>query len=165
MLALDHVIRQLIRVLARLRKIAGQRATDFANGFDQRITELLTLKMRPHSFHDALPEFITAFSMNRLIPNHCELVNTRRDKNQHRITLAGLVHAEPVKLFLRRNERITVQLPPLDQNANFTGRFRFGFPNRLNNPVVLEFAEEFSRSHLITSSIPPRRRRNFRRRR
>jgi hypothetical protein len=33
----------------------------------------------------------------------------------------------------------------------------------LKNPVVLEFAEEFSRSHLITSSNPLRRRRNSRR--
>jgi hypothetical protein len=73
------------------------------------------------------------------------------------------LHTEPVKLLLRGDKRITVQLPPLDQNANFTGRFRFGFPNRLNNPVVLEFAEEFSRSHLITSSIQRRLRQNCRR--
>jgi hypothetical protein len=32
----------------------------------------------------------------------------------------------------------------------------------LNNPIMLDFAEEFSRSHLITSSIPRRLRRNYR---
>ena len=103
--------------------------------------------------------------MNRLVANDGKFMNTRRDKNEHRIALARLVHTEPMKLPLRGNEGITLQFPALDQNANLTGRFRFSFVNRLNNPVVLEFAKEFSRSHLITSSIPRRLRRNSRRHR
>jgi hypothetical protein len=75
------------------------------------------------------------------------------------------VHTKPMKLRLRRNQRITLQLTALDENPNFTRGFRFGFSNRLNDPVVFEFAEEFSRSHLITSSIPRRLRQNSRRRR
>jgi hypothetical protein len=141
----------------------GQYAPDFLDRFYQCITELLILKMRPHSFHNALPEFIAAFFMNRVVPNNRKFMNTRRDENEHRIALARLIHAEPLKSPLGGLERITAQFPALDQNANLTGGFRFSFPNRLNNPVVLEFAKEFSRSHLITSSIPRRLRRNCRR--
>ena len=142
-----------------------QHDPDFLDRFYQRITELLTLKMSPHSFHNALPEFIAAFFMNCVIPNNREFVSTRRDKNEHGITLARLVHTQPMKLPLRRNKRITLQFPALDQDPNLTGGFRFRFLNRLNDLIVLEFAEEFSRSHLITSSIPRRLRQNCRPRR
>ena len=100
----------------------GQNAADFFNRFYQRITELLILKMRPHSLHNALPEFIAAFFMNRAVPNDRKFMNTRRDKNEHRIALARLVHTEPMKLSLRRDEWITFQLPALNQNANLAGR-------------------------------------------
>ncbi len=143
----------------------GQYTPDFLDRFYQRITELLILKMRPHSVHDALPEFIATFFVNGLVANNGELMDSRRDKNEHRIALARLVHPEPMKLPLRGNEGIILQFPALDQNANLAGGFRFGFPYRLNNPVVFEFAKEFSRSHLITSSIPRRRPRNCRRHR
>ena len=86
----------------------GQYAPDFLDRFYQRITELLILKMRPHSFHDALPEFIAAFFMNRVVPNDRKFMNTRRDKNEHRIALARLVHTEPMKLPLCSNEGITL---------------------------------------------------------
>jgi hypothetical protein len=46
--------------------------------------------------------------MNGLVPNDGELMNTRDDKNEHRIALACLVHTEPMKLLLRRNEGITL---------------------------------------------------------
>ena len=161
-LALDHVIRQFICVSQRLRKLPGQYAPDFLDRFYQRITELLILKMRPHSFHDALPQFIAASFVNGLVANDGELMNTRRDENEHRITFARLVHTEPLKFPLCGLERVTLQFSPLNQNANLTRRFRFGFSNRLNDPVVLEFTKEFSRSHLITSSIPRRRRQNCR---
>ena len=116
-----------------------------------------------HCRRDALPELIATFFVNGLVANDGKFMNTRRDKNQHRIALARLVHAEPMELPLRGNNGITLQFPALDQNANLTGGFRFGFSNRLNNPVVLEFAKELSRSHLITSSTPRRLRRNCRR--
>ncbi len=86
----------------------GQYAPDFLDRFYQRITELLILKMRPHFFYNALPEFIAAFFMNRVVPNNRKFMNTRRDKNEHRIALARLVHTEPMKLPLRGNEGITL---------------------------------------------------------
>jgi hypothetical protein len=163
--ALDHVIRQFICVSHRLRKMPGEYAPDFIDRFYQRITELLVLKMRSHFFNNTLPEFVAAFFMNRVIANDRKFVNTRRDKNEHRIALARLVHTEAMKLPLCCNERITIQFATLDQNANLAGRSGLRLANRLNNPVVLEFAKEFSRSHLITSSIPRRLRRNCRRHR
>lgn len=86
----------------------GQYVPDFIDRFYQRITELLILEMRPHSFHNASPEFIAAFFMNRVVPNDRKFLNTRRDKNEDRIAFARLVHTEPMKLPLRRNERITL---------------------------------------------------------
>ncbi len=141
----------------------GQYAPDFLlDRFYQCITELLILKMSPHFFYDALPEFIAAFFMNRVVPNNRKFMNTRRDKNEHRIALARLVHTEPMKLPLCCNERITIQFATQDQNANLTGGPGLRLANRLINPIVLEFAEEFLRSHLITNSILHRLRRNCR---
>jgi len=107
-LALDHVIRQFICVSHRLRKVPGEYAPGFLDRFYQRITELLILKMRPHPFHDALPEFIAAFFMNRVVPNDRKFMNARRDKNEHCIALARLVHTEPMKLALCSLEGITL---------------------------------------------------------
>src|SRR5262245_37400430 len=112
--ALDHVIRQFIRVRARLREIACQHFPDFANGFHQRITKLLVPEMRADSFHDTLPEFVAAFLVNRFIANDGKLMSTRRDINEHRIALTGLVHTETMELLLCRDEWITIQLSPLD---------------------------------------------------
>src|SRR5262249_19685392 len=104
--------------------------------------------MRPHFLHNALPEFVTTFLVNRFIANHRDFTSTGRDENQHRITLAGLVHTESAKLPLRRNEGITLQLATLDQNAKLSRRFGFRFADHLHDTVCLEFAEKFSRSHL-----------------
>src|SRR5215510_9084537 len=106
--------------------------------------------MRPHSLYNALPEFVATFLVNRFIPNHRDFMSTGRDKNEHRVALARLVHTKPVKLPLRRNEGITLQLATLDQNAKLGRGVGFRFADRLNDPVVVEFAKEFSRSHLIT---------------
>lgn len=161
-LALDYVIRQFVSVSHRLRKMPGQYAPDFLDRFYQCITEFLILKMPPHFFYNALPKFTAAFLVNRFVANNSEFMNTWRDKNEHRIALARLVHTEPMKSPLCSLERITLQFAALNQNANLTGSFRFGLPDRLNDPVVLEFAKEFSGSHLITSSTPRRLRRNCR---
>jgi hypothetical protein len=59
--------------------------------------------MRSHCFRNALPEFIAAFLMNRVVANDRKFMNTRRDKNEHGIVFARLVHTEPMKLHLRRN--------------------------------------------------------------
>src|SRR5512132_1610411 len=59
-----------------------------------------------------------------------------------------------MKLPLCCNERITIQFATLNQNANLTGGSGLRLVNRLNNPIVLEFAEEFPRSHLYHQLEP-----------
>src|SRR5258708_31676566 len=100
--------------------MALQHGRDLLDRFNQRITELLILKMPPHSFHDALPEFIAAFFMNRVVPNARKFMNARRDKNEHRIALARLVHPDPMKLALCSFDGLTLYFTALDQNANVT---------------------------------------------
>ena len=70
--------------------------------------------MRSHFFHNTLPELITTFFVNRFVANHREFMNTRRDKDEHRIALARFVHTEAMKLFLRRDKWIAVQFAALD---------------------------------------------------
>ena len=61
-----------------------------------------------------LPELIATFFVNAFVANNGKLMNTWCDKNQHRIALARLVHTEPLKLPLRRNEGFTLQFAALD---------------------------------------------------
>src|SRR5215471_14683872 len=110
--------------------------------------------MRPHSFDDALPEFIAAFLVNRFVANDRQFMSARRHKDQHRIAFARLVHTEPMKLPLRRSKGITLQFASLDQNANLTGGPRFRFANRLDDPVVLEFAKKVSGPHFYHQLEP-----------
>lgn len=126
----------------------GQHFADFLDRLDQRVTELLILKMRPHVFRDLAPECVAAFLVDRFVANNGELMRARRHEDQHPIALARFVHTEPMKLPLCRNERITFQFATLDQDANLTGRFHFSFADGLNDSIVLEFGKEFSRSHM-----------------
>jgi hypothetical protein len=128
----------------------GQHAPNLLNRFDDCGTELLRLKVRSHPLDNTLPEFIAAFFVSGLVAYYREFMRARRDENHHRVALARLVHAEPTKLLLRRNKGITVQLAALNQNPNLTGTFRFRLANRLDDLVVLKFAEEFSCSHLCS---------------
>jgi len=80
-LPFDYVVWQLIRVSQRLRKMRGEQFADFANRLDQRVAKLLVLKMRPHSFDNALPKLVTAFLVNGSIANNGELVLAWRYEN------------------------------------------------------------------------------------
>ncbi len=101
----------------------GQQFADFLNRFDQGVTEFLVLKMRPHSFDNALPELVAAFLMNRFIADDGELVRAWRDENQNRVLLTCLVHTKLMKLFLRCSEWIAAQFAALNINANLAGGF------------------------------------------
>jgi len=81
----------------------GEQFADFINRIYQGIAEPLILKMPAHCRDNALPKFIPAFFMNRVVANDRKFMNTRRDEDQHCVALARLVHTEPMKLFLRRN--------------------------------------------------------------
>ena len=98
-------------------------ATYLVDRFYQCIAKLLVLKMRPHSLHKALPEFIAALFMDRVVANDRKFMNAWCDKDEHSITLTRLVHTKSMELLLRRNQGIALQLPTLDQDANLTGAF------------------------------------------
>jgi hypothetical protein len=126
-----------------------QHFADFLNRVCQRMTEFFILKMEAHPVHNASPEFFSAFFVNRYIANNGEFVRSRRYENEDRIALAGLVHSQPLKFFLRNDKGIGIQFSALNKNANLAGRFRFSLPNRFNNPVMLEFVEKLLRAHFL----------------
>ena len=126
-----------------------QHISDDCDRFADPFCEFMLAETMVHRSDNALPEFVAAFFVNRFIANDSEFMGARRYKNEHGILLPCLVHTEPMKLPLRHSEGIALQFPALDQNANLTGRFRFGVANRLDDPIVLKLAEEFSRSHLL----------------
>ena len=127
--------------------MARQHLPDLLNCFDQRVAEFFVLKMGAHLIHDALPELVPAFFVNRFVTDDGKLVRARRHENQHCIAMACVVHAQAMKLSLRSEQWIAIQFAALNKNANLAGRFGFRFANRVNDSVVFEFAEEFSRPH------------------
>src|SRR5438067_1075292 len=127
----------------------------FLDRFDQRVAEFFVSEMFPHRVHQSLPKFFTAFLVDRLIGDDCELMRARCHKNEYRIAFWRLVHSEPMKLFLRGDKWIDIHLTALNENANLAGRFRFGLLDRLYDPIVLEFAEEFFRSHRYQLPLEP----------
>ena len=107
--------------------------------------------MRAHSVDEALPKSFAEFLVNGLVADHGKLAGAWRHKNQHGISFGRLVHPKPVKLLLRRNQRIAVQLPALNINADLAGSFCFSVLDRAHDPIVLELAQKFFRSHFVTS--------------
>ena len=126
-----------------------QDISDDCDGSADPFCEFMLAKAIVHRSDNALPEFVPAFCVNPFIANDSEFMRARRYKNEHGIMLPRLVHTEPMKLLLRRKERIALQFSALDQNANFTRRFGFGVTNRFDDPIMLKLGEKFSRSHLL----------------
>ena len=116
--------------------------------------EFILAKAIVHLGDNALPEFVAAFFVNRFVANDSELTRARHHKNEHSIVLPRLVHPEPMKFPLRRNEGIILQLAALDQNADLTGGLGFRFANCFNDPAVVEVAEKFSRAHFCYQLDP-----------
>ena len=137
---LDDVIRQFVCVTRSLREMLRQHLSDYCYRSADPFCEFILTEAIMHRSDNALPEFVAAFSVNRVVPNNRKFMNTRRYKDQRRIALPRLMHPKPMKLSLRRKEGIALQLPALDQNANLTGRFRFRVANRFDDPIVLKFA-------------------------
>jgi hypothetical protein len=149
LLSFDDLVRQLIRICRRSRKMRGQYSADFINRFDQRVAEVLILKMDAHSIHNVLPELFAAFFVNRLVADDGEFVRPGRYENKDGVALASLVHSETLKFLLGSCHRIRLEPAALNINANFARGFRFSSTNRFNYPVVIQFAEKFFRAHLL----------------
>ncbi len=143
----------------------GECFAGFFNCFDECTAEFFILEMRAHGIDKSLPELPAAFFMNGLVAYHGKLMRSGRNENEHGIALARFVHAESMKFFLGSNQWICTQLAALDINPDLTGGFRFRFPNRPNDSIVFEPTEKFLRSHMATSSNPPRPHQNCRLRR
>ena len=140
-----------------------QRFAGFFDRFDQRVIELVILKMRAHRIDQALPELFAALFVNRFVTNDRELVRAWRHENQNGVSFARSVHTELLESLCRGGERIAVQFPAVHINADLPGCFRFRVLNRTHDPIVLEFAEKFFRAHGVTSSSLRRLPQNFRR--
>ena len=125
----------------------GQHCADFINRFGERVAEFFILKMNPHSIHNVLPELFAAFFMNRLVADNGEFVGPRRYENKDGVALASLVHSETLKFLLGNCHRIGLESAALNINANFAGGFRFSSTNRFDDPVMIQLAEKFFRSH------------------
>ena len=95
-----------------------QNAADVANRIHERVGEAFVPEMFAHKIDNALPITLAALFVNGLIANDGELMRARRDENQDAIAFARLVHPEPMKSLLPRNQRIAIQLPALKINAN-----------------------------------------------
>ena len=83
-----------------------QSAADVADRIHERVGEAFVAEMFAHKINNALPVTLTALFVNGLIAHDGEFMRAGRDENQHAIAFARLVHAEPIKSFLRRGERI-----------------------------------------------------------
>ena len=144
------------------------RSKRFAGFFDclhDCMAELFVSEMFPHCVDQSLPKLFAALFVDRLIADDRKLVRARRHENEDGIAFRRFVHSEPMKFFLRGNKWIDIQFAALNENANLAGSFRFGLADRLHDPIVLEFAEKFFRSHRVTSCRLSRHHQNFRRRR
>ena len=84
--------------------------------------EFILAEAMVHCSDNTLPELVAAFFVNRVVADDGEFVRSRRYENQHRIALTGLVHSKPLKLFLRNDQRVGIQLAALNINADFARR-------------------------------------------
>ena len=85
-----------------------QRFAGFFDRFDQRVIELVILKMRAHRIDQALPELFAALFVDGLVANHGELVRAWRHEDKHGVAFLRSVHAELMESFGRGRKRITI---------------------------------------------------------
>jgi hypothetical protein len=122
------------------------------------VTEFFVFKMVAHGLDKALPELLAAFFVDGFVAHDGELVRARRNENKDGVAVVRFVHPELAEFLLRGDKRITAQIAALNVNADLAGSFCFGISNRLHDSLMLELAQEFFRSHSVTSSTPRRRR-------
>ena len=124
----------------RSRKMGAEQFADCLNAFDDGTTKILLLEMFAHSIDNLLPELLPAFLVNRCIADHGEFMRPGRNENEHGIALACFIHPQSTKFFLRRDQRVCLQLAALDVNANLARSFRFSGTNRGNDLIMLKLA-------------------------
>ena len=130
-----------------------QNLADVSNRVDERVRKLFIAKMFAHKIDNALPVKLAAFLVGCLIAYNRELMRARRHENQYGVAFVCLVHPKPLEFLLGHSQRISIQLSTLDVDADLRGRLGLDVANRLHDPVMLELAQKFFRSH-FTSSNP-----------
>src|SRR5438477_8287404 len=101
----------------------SERFAGFANRFHQRVTEFFVTEMLAHSVDELLPKSLAALFMDRLVAHDGEFVRAGRHEDEHSVALRRLMHSEPMKFFLRGDQRIDTHLTALNKNANLAGGF------------------------------------------
>ncbi len=105
-LTLQNRIRKLVPIVRPPRKVRRQKLAGFADRVHDRVGEVLRLEMRPHRPGQSLPERIATPFVHPFVPDDGELLRTGRDKDEDRVSFAGLGHAETLKLFPGGADRI-----------------------------------------------------------
>jgi len=142
----------------------SQNTPQLSDRVHQGIRESLIAKMFAHFFHDALPQVISTFVVNPNIADYGKFLGARRYEYQHPVTCRSLVHFKPLKPLLSHRQSVGLQFASLQKNPDLAGSLLFYRADRLNDSVVVEFAEKFFRSHRFTNCRLSHLRQNFRRR-
>jgi hypothetical protein len=161
LLLLDDFARLFAGRSRSFREMRRKHLAGVSNCVHQRVRESFVTKMFAHTVDNLPPINVAASFVGRLIAHDCEFARAGGDKNEDAIAFACLVHSKPLKFLLCRNQRIAIQLPTLDTDADLRGGFRFSLANRLHDSVVLELAQKLFCSHSATSSSLLLRRQNF----
>ena len=139
----------------------GEGLSCLLDRFDKRVAELFVFKMRTHRLDQALPKLLAALLVDGFVTDHGKLARAWCHKNQHRVSFRGLVHSKTMKFFLCGDQWIDIQFAALNEDADLTGRFRFGVFDRIDNAIVLELAQKFFGVHSFTNWILRHHHRQF----
>lgn len=93
----------------------------FFDGFSEAAAEFVVLKMSAHLIHKTLPRLFAAFFVNCFVADNRKFMRAWRDEDQHGVAVARFLHAELLKFPLRSCQRIDIQFPALNVDANFPG--------------------------------------------
>ncbi len=124
--------------------------------------EILVLEMRAHGLDQSLPEFLARFFVHTDIADDRIFMRPRRDKNQHRISIARFLHSELKKFSFGPRQGIILKFPTLNKNTDLARSPPLRLFDRLRDSLVIEPTKKMMRAHLITSLSRRRRRRSFR---
>ena len=67
---------------------------------DDAFGEFRFTEIAAHRFSQRAPEFVPAFFVDGLIPNHGKFMRERCHKNQYPVMLWGISHAKPYEFLL-----------------------------------------------------------------
>ncbi len=78
-----------------MREMPGEEIAGFGNGMDQAPVEVAFFEMSRHFRRELDPERIAAALVYGFVTDNRKPMTPRRDKNQHAVSFARLLHAQP----------------------------------------------------------------------